>query len=66
MESGKPGQAQDPSQVDLMLEWISWARDYAARIDPLHQGLGMPLVPEPSSSDLKPHLHGWSTEAPDR
>lgn len=57
--------APNPLQAHSMLEWISWARDYVERIDPLHQDLGMPIVPEPSSSDLKPYLHGWSTEEPD-
>ncbi|MFL6136686.1 MAG: hypothetical protein ACJ74O_02675 [Frankiaceae bacterium] len=43
-------------------EWIGWARNYADGIDPLLQPPhGVPLVREPSPSDLVPYLRAAST-----
>jgi hypothetical protein len=45
-------------------EWMTWAREYRRRIDPLTKPLGTPAVRKPTPDDLKPFLHGWSPYGP--
>ncbi|WP_437773478.1 hypothetical protein [Arthrobacter sp. KNU40] len=45
-------------------EWIQWIEEYKAEIDPANHSVSLPGVPEPTSSDLEPHMNGWSTEGP--
>lgn len=46
-------------------EWLSWARDHVAMIDPLRALPTMPNPPELSHEDLKPYLGGWSPYGPE-
>jgi hypothetical protein len=47
-------------------EWIAWARDYAARLDPLREPPVMPDPPEESPEALQEHLpDGWSVRGPE-
>lgn len=46
--------------------WISWARAYADRIDPLRALPTMPPAPEATGEALQPFMPtGWSAEGPD-
>jgi hypothetical protein len=48
-------------------EWITWARGYSDRIDPLTDPPAMPADPEEiSPDDLKPYLGRWNPYGPDR
>ncbi|MGE7434033.1 hypothetical protein [Kitasatospora sp. NPDC001175] len=47
-------------------EWITWARSYADRIDPLPTYPRIPPVPRASPEDLRPYLGGWSPHEPKR
>lgn len=48
-------------------EWITWARGYSDRIDPLTYPPAMPADPEEiSPDDLKPYLGRWNPYGPDR
>jgi sRNA-binding protein len=46
-------------------EWLSWARAYAASLDPLQILPSRPEHPELQPGDLKPYLHGWSPYGPE-
>jgi hypothetical protein len=53
--------AHDP----VTREWLQWARNYATRVDPLHQPPTAPQLPEPTPADLQPYLpSGWSALGP--
>jgi hypothetical protein len=54
----------DSSAVDGTVEWIEWARSFADSVDPVSNVPTMPVIPEPSSEDLRPFLHGWSPYGP--
>jgi hypothetical protein len=42
-------------------EWLSWARTYIQRLDPLTDPPAMPDAPEATPQALQPHLpQGWS------
>lgn len=56
----------DPEKRAAASEWLSWATNHAARLDPLNQDLAMPPDPEPTPEALKPHLRGWSPYGPHR
>lgn len=56
----------DPDNRAAASEWLSWATNHAARLDPLNYGLAMPPDPEPTPEALKPHLRGWSPYGPQR
>ncbi len=61
--SPEPAQAQQPGA------WITWGRDLADRIDPVHNlshltGAGFGKEPRPE--DLRPHLGDWSLYGPHR
>jgi len=48
-------------------EWVSWARAYADRVDPLLGEVGMPAPPERiDPKELAPYLNGLSPYGPDR
>lgn len=45
--------------------WVTWARAYASRIDPLGQPPVAPQLPNPTPADLQPYLPpGWSAHGP--
>jgi hypothetical protein len=47
-------------------EWIAWARDFAARLDPLREPPLMPEPPEETPEALQEHLpEGWSVHGPE-
>jgi hypothetical protein len=47
-------------------EWISWAREFAARLDPLSEPPVMPEPPEETPEALQEHLpDGWSIRGPE-
>jgi hypothetical protein len=47
-------------------EWIAWAREYAARLDPLAAPPAMPGPPEETREALQQHLpNGWSVYGPE-
>lgn len=47
-------------------EWIAWARDFAARLDPLNERPSMPDSPEETPEALQEHLpEGWSVHGPE-
>jgi hypothetical protein len=47
-------------------EWLAWAREYIARLDPLTEPPSMPGAPEPSADALQQHLpEGWSAHGPE-
>lgn len=46
------------------VEWASWARDYAERMDPLLDELRVPPSPEPTPSALQPFMGRWSPYGP--
>jgi hypothetical protein len=54
----------DASLADDVTEWLSWAADYADRIDPLRSGITPPSLREPSRDDLRPFLDGLSPYGP--
>ncbi|HXE43838.1 MAG TPA: hypothetical protein VN635_01440 [Conexibacter sp.] len=46
--------------------WLTWAREYAARLDPLTEPPGMPESPEATPEALQDHLPGgWSAHGPE-
>jgi hypothetical protein len=48
------------------LKWIAWARDFAARLDPLREPPLMPEPPEETPEALQEHLpDGWSVHGPE-
>ncbi|MGO3833108.1 MAG: hypothetical protein ACTJGT_03995 [Microbacteriaceae bacterium] len=46
-------------------EWAQWARNYADRIDPLRQTLGLPEAPEITERSLQPFMGAWSAYGPE-
>jgi hypothetical protein len=47
-------------------EWITWARQFASRLDPLSEPPTMPEPPEETPEALQEHLpEGWSVRGPD-
>lgn len=46
-------------------EWARWARDYADRIDPLRQRLGLPERPKATEEALQPFMGRWSAYGPE-
>ncbi|MFG2402590.1 hypothetical protein [Streptomyces lydicus] len=55
-----------PEDQQSVTEWITWARNYADRIDPVHRLPGIPKEPPVSPEDLRPYLNGWSPYGPKR
>lgn len=43
---------------------MEWASDYADRIDPLKQALGMPADPNPTPEALKPFMGSFDASGP--
>lgn len=56
--------APDATYAASAMEWMAWARERAARLDPLGRDLHAPAVPDPKLEDLKPFLRGWSPYGP--
>ncbi|WP_159395041.1 hypothetical protein [Streptomyces sp. 2323.1] len=54
------------ARAEAVRDWLSWARDYAAHIDPVPRWPGIPEDPDISPSDLRPYLEGWSPYEPKR
>lgn len=47
-------------------EWLTWARDYADRLDPLAEPPTIPAPPEATAEALQEHLpDGWSAQGPE-
>lgn len=49
---------------DAAEQWLAWARDYRAALDPLNQPLALPADPDYSAEALKPFMRGWSPYGP--
>lgn len=47
---------EDAVEMEAALGWIQWARDYANRLDPLENPIGVPEDPEPTDEALEPFL----------
>jgi hypothetical protein len=48
-------------------EWLTWARAYISRLDPLTAPPEMPEPPEASPEALQPHLPDrWSAHGPEQ
>ena len=47
-------------------EWLTWARNHAATLNPLNQPLAMPADPEFTPEALRLHTKGMSPHDPDR
>jgi hypothetical protein len=48
------------------IEWIGWAREFAARLNPLREALSMPDPPEETLEALQEFLpDGWSARGPE-
>lgn len=52
--------------AETMAQWIDWARNHAASLDPVPLLPGMPDDPSPAPQDLQPFLRGWSPYEPRR
>lgn len=53
---------EDPNTA----EWLEWAREYTARLDPLTTPPTMPDPPEETPEALQQHLpRGWSAHGPE-
>lgn len=49
------------------VDWLSWARSYIARLDPLREPPTSPEPPQPTPESLQPHLpEGWSAHGPEQ
>jgi hypothetical protein len=48
------------------LDWATWARAFADRIDPLASAPEIPQPGDISPEDLRPFLRGWNPYGPDR
>ena len=49
-------QIDDPQAAAAASEWLTWARNHAAHLDPLSQPITMPPDPEPTAAALAPFL----------
>jgi hypothetical protein len=45
-------------------DWLAFAEDHLAGLDPLTRPLCVPVVPDPRPRELEPFLHGWSPYGP--
>jgi hypothetical protein len=45
-------------------EWLAFAENHLARLNPLTRSLTVPVVPDASPRELEPFLHGWSPYGP--
>lgn len=54
----------DADSLTSVIKWLSWARAYAERIDPLRELPAMSEPPESRPSDLQPFLGSWSPYGP--
>ncbi|MFD4318972.1 hypothetical protein [Streptomyces sp. NPDC058548] len=52
--------------TESVTQWINWAQNHAADLDPVPLGPGMPDDPTPAPQDLQPYLRGWSAYEPKR
>jgi hypothetical protein len=60
--AGRISQIEDPEAVAAANAWLTWAKDYRERLDPLNQTIAMPPDPEPTSAALAPfmeHRYSW-------
>ncbi|CAI7978113.1 conserved hypothetical protein [Frankia sp. Hr75.2] len=57
--------SMDGAEAETAAEWLSWATEHVARIDPLGTRLAMPVDPEPKADELKPFLGRWSPYGPE-
>jgi hypothetical protein len=58
--------AGSPEEQRSVMEWITWARNYADDIDPVHRRPCIPKDPPVRPEDLRPYLKGWSPHGPKR
>jgi hypothetical protein len=49
-------QIEDPGAVIAANAWLTWARTFAAHVDPLNQAIRVPPDPEPTAASLAPFL----------
>ncbi|WP_055410872.1 hypothetical protein [Frankia sp. ACN1ag] len=57
--------SMDDAEAKAATEWLAWATEHVARVDPLDSRLAMPPDPEPKPEDLKPFLGRWSPYGPE-
>ncbi|OHV61415.1 hypothetical protein [Pseudofrankia sp. BMG5.36] len=57
--------AMEHAAAEAAAEWLAWAEQHAARLDPLGGRLTPPADPEATPEALKPFLKGWSPYGPD-
>ena len=57
-------QGQAAAAAAAASDWLAFAADYLARLNPVTRPLSVPVVPDPSPRELQPFLHGWSPYGP--
>ncbi|MCK9928829.1 hypothetical protein MXD62_16865 [Frankia sp. Mgl5] len=57
--------SMDGAEAETAAEWLSWATEHVARVDPLGSRLAMPADPEPKPDELKLFLGRWSPYGPE-
>ncbi|MGW1866144.1 hypothetical protein ACWCPS_11360 [Streptomyces mauvecolor] len=56
---------EDEAAMASAQRWLTWARRYVQRLDPLTRLPAMPTAREPKPEELAPHLNGWSPHGPE-
>ncbi|WP_163554361.1 hypothetical protein [Candidatus Frankia alpina] len=48
--------SMDGAEAKAATEWLAWATEHVARVDPLNSRLAMPPDPEPKAEDLRQRI----------